>query len=114
MSSGEYAVTITDVSGCVVTAYGSIEESKPQVRMPTGFDPEKGSFEPISNCSVIYKMMVFDRWGQVIYSGPSGWDGLARYKVVPPGTYFYRVAYSFRIEQKTEFEELQGFVTLIR
>ncbi len=114
MSSGEYAITITDVTGCVVTAYGSIEESKPQVRMPTGFDPEKGLFEPISNCSVTYKMMVFDRWGQVIYSGPSGWDGLARNKVVPPGTYFYRVEYSFSIEQKTEFEEIQGFVTLIR
>lgn len=114
MPSGEYAVTITDVTGCVVTAYGRIEESKPQVRMPTGFDPEQGSFEPISNCSVSYKMIVFDKWGQVIYSGSTGWDGLARGKEVPPGTYFYKAEYSFNMEQKIEIEEIQGFVTLIR
>ncbi|MDI1323272.1 MAG: PKD domain-containing protein [Algoriphagus sp.] len=114
MPSGEYAVTITDRTGCIVIAYGIIAETEPQVRMPTGFDPREGFFEPISNCSVSFKMNVFDRWGQSIYIGTAGWDGSARGTEVPPGAYFYIVEYSFQMEQKIEVQEIQGFVTLIR
>lgn len=114
MPSGEYAVTITDFSGCVVTAYGIIAESKPQVRMPTGFMPKDGIYAPISNCFLDFRMQVLNRWGQVVYSGADGWDGLFRGEDAPIGNYSYVLTYHYPFEGKNHIEEIQGVFTLIR
>lgn len=114
MPSGEYEVMITDSNGCTVRAMGKISETKPQLRMPTGFKPADGLFEPISNCGVSFRIQVFDRWGNVAYAGTTGWDGTIKGEEAPTGTYQYRLAYYFMINGKEMVEEVQGSVILLR
>lgn len=114
MPSGEYEVTITDFRGCQVTAYGLISESKPQVRMPTGFMPKDGLYLPVSNCLLDFRMQVLNRWGQVVYSGSDGWDGQFNGNEAPVGNYSYVVTYQYPLEGSNQIEEIQGVFTLIR
>lgn len=114
MPSGEYQVTITDFNGCAVVAYGFIPESKPQVRMPTGFMPKDGLYAPVSNCFLDFRMQVLNRWGQVIYSGTEGWDGQFKGEDAPVGNYSYVLTYQYPSEGSNLTEEIQGVFTLIR
>lgn len=114
MPSGEYEVTITDFNGCAVTAYGVIPESKPQVRMPTGFMPKDGLYAPVSNCNLDFRMQILNRWGQVVYSGTEGWNGYFKGEEAPVGNYSYVLTYQFPFEGSNQIEEIQGVFTLIR
>jgi PKD repeat protein len=112
--SGEYTVTVTDFNGCSLVSYGIVEEVKPQVRMPTGFKPQDGSFKPVSNCSLDFRMQVFNKWGQVVYWGSEGWDGMLKGKEAPVGTYSYTVIYQFPVNGELQVEEIHGGFVLIR
>ncbi|SDA43652.1 PKD domain-containing protein [Algoriphagus alkaliphilus] len=112
--SGEYTVTVTDFNGCSLVSYGIVEEVKPQVRMPTGFKPQDGSFKPVSNCYLDFRMQVFNKWGQVVYWGTEGWDGMLKGKEAPVGTYSYRVIYQFPVNGEFQVEEIHGGFALIR
>ncbi|TDQ19183.1 SprB-like repeat protein [Algoriphagus boseongensis] len=114
MPSGGYYVQITDANGCTVRGLGMISDAKPIVRMPTGFMPKDGSYEPVSNCSVLFDMKVFDRWGNLIYSGTEGWDGELKGQEAPIGTYSYRLVYYYPMNGEELFEEIQGVFTLIK
>lgn len=114
VSSGFYTVSVTDASGCVVTALGRVRETAPQVRMPTGFMPKDGWYGPVSNCTPSFMLQVWDRWGQVIYLGSEGWDGMVKGKEAPIGNYTYQLTYSYTIEGVTEQVTSRGVFTLIR
>ncbi|NVJ85433.1 MAG: gliding motility-associated C-terminal domain-containing protein [Algoriphagus sp.] len=114
MPSGEYEVMITDSNGCQVRAYGRIPETQPQVRMPTGYLPTDGLYYPVSNCSLEYTLKIFDRWGNVIYTGNEGWDGLINGKEAPTGTYTYQISYQYRLGDQLENEKKSGVFVLIR
>ncbi|WP_332914547.1 SprB repeat-containing protein [Algoriphagus boritolerans] len=73
---GEFAYTVTDSNGCVLTGTAMVNQARPEVRMPTGFDPRDGAYQPVSNCSVSYQLTIWDRWGGMIYFGTEGWNGL--------------------------------------
>ena len=36
------------------------------------------------------KLIIFDRWGEIVHVGNNAWDGMLRGEVVPIGEYFYR------------------------
>ncbi|MCS5489813.1 PKD domain-containing protein [Algoriphagus limi] len=114
MPSGDYEVMVTDANGCQVRAYGRIPETQPQVRMPTGYLPTDGLYYPVSNCSLEYNLTVFDRWGNVAYTGSEGWDGLINGKEAPNGTYTYQISYQFRLGDQLENEKKSGVFVLIR
>ncbi|MBN3518878.1 PKD domain-containing protein [Algoriphagus lutimaris] len=114
LSSGEFSVTVTDANGCVVNGTGSIQPSKPQVRMPSGFLPSEGFYEPISNCPITYQLLIWDRWGQLIYSGNEGWSGELKGRSVDSGVFTYKITYEFSLENGLGSDSETGTFTLIR
>ncbi|MFC3880994.1 PKD domain-containing protein [Algoriphagus namhaensis] len=114
MPSGEYAVIVTDRNGCRVRAVGRIPETAPQVRMPTGFNPQDGVYYPVSNCNLEYNLQIHSRWGNIVYSGNSGWDGQIEGIDAPIGTYSYQISYQYLMDDQWITENKSGVFTLIR
>ncbi|MDN3205888.1 PKD domain-containing protein [Algoriphagus sediminis] len=92
--TGDYSIRITDATGCVGMGQIFLPEESPESRMPTGFNPDDGLFEPISACHQEYVLTIFNRWGNIIYSGNTGWDGTFDGKNVPVGSYAYSIDYN--------------------
>ncbi|TFV94107.1 PKD domain-containing protein [Algoriphagus kandeliae] len=113
LSSGIYEVSITDANGCKVSGAGRVSEARPSVRMPNGFLPSDGPYQPISNCSISYELFVFDRWGQMIFSGSEGWNGLFKGESMPTGVYTYLLRYQYSLDTGIQNDQLTGAFTLI-
>jgi len=114
---GSYNVLVTDKIGCVSLGSGEILEKAPEVRMPTGFNPNPQNeelYKSVSNCDIDFELWIYNRWGQLIYSGISGWDGLVGGEAVPTGIYSYLMRYTFPLEEKIEVIDKRGTFTLIR
>ncbi|NVJ85432.1 MAG: PKD domain-containing protein [Algoriphagus sp.] len=113
---GKYAVSVRDASGCVSLGEGEVLEAAPAVRMPTGYFPDRDQdlFQGVSNCELEMELWVFDRWGQIIYSGNEGWDGMISGVEAPSGTYSYRVQYSYWLNDQLQVENKTGAFALIR
>lgn len=115
LEAGIYEVQVRDASGCVGIGSIRLEETAPILRLPTGFDPDQGAFGPISNCGELnYSLSIFNRWGQLIYSGISAWDGSLDGKNSPPGTYSYRIDYEFVLNDQIVRESQSGSVIKIK
>ncbi|GAB2485547.1 PKD domain-containing protein [Algoriphagus taiwanensis] len=111
---GEFGYTITDAEGCVLTGKAQVNQAKAQVRMPTGFDPERGRFGPVSNCSIDYELFIWDKWGGLVYRGREPWDGLLNGTETPPGSFSFLIRYSYQWQGERVTEEQKGVFTLIR
>ncbi|MDN3204625.1 PKD domain-containing protein [Algoriphagus sediminis] len=116
LGRGQYEVSVLDSDGCVSLGRGRVVERAPQIRMPTGFDPKNNAplYQGVSNCEVIFQIWIYDRWGQLIYTGNEGWDGQINGNDAPTGTYSYMVSYSYTIEEVPQTQQKRGTFTLIR
>lgn len=116
LAKGNYNVSVLDGSGCVSLGTGAVTEEAPKVRMPTGFNPKSDDnlFQGVSNCEIDYELFIYNRWGQLVYTGREGWDGLSSGKEAPTGTYSFMMTYKFTLENKIEVVEKRGTFTLIR
>ncbi|MBN7816399.1 PKD domain-containing protein [Algoriphagus pacificus] len=114
LSSGLFNVTVTDSNGCTVSGTGKVSESEPQVRMPTGFNPKDGVYEPIFNCSITYNLLIWDRWGQLVYAGSDGWDGLHQGVALGPGVFTYKIIYEYPLEGEIGTGSSTGTFILIQ
>ncbi len=111
---GNYNISVIDADGCVSLGTGEVKETAPEVRMPTGFDPNDGVFEGVSNCEINFELKIYNRWGQLIYSNSEGWDGMLGNKEAPSGSYSYVMSYSFPLEDQLQVVEKRGAFMLIR
>jgi gliding motility-associated-like protein len=114
LSSGSYSVIVTDANGCKVQGEGTVNKAVPQVRMPTGFIPGDGNYIPVSSCPITYKMMIYDRWGQLVHSGSEGWDGLFQGKEMLQGVYSFKLEYEYNTDEGIVLDDKMGSFTLIR
>ncbi len=116
LSKGVYTVDVQDVAGCVSKGSGTVLEEAPKIRMPTAMNPGQfpDLFEGVSNCKVEFLLTVYNRWGQLVYSGNSAWDGTLSGESAPLGTYSYSITYTFILEGKTEINNLKGSFLLVR
>ncbi|WP_111669987.1 PKD domain-containing protein [Algoriphagus litoralis] len=116
LSAGTYNLDVQDASGCISIGRGVVSENAPQIRMPTGFDPRQneGLYQGVSNCEVNFELLIYNRWGQLIYSGVTGWDGKINGENAGTGTYSYFARYSYVLEGKQEFVEKRGSFLLVR
>lgn len=91
-------------------------------QMPTAFSPNRDGvndlFRPKSQGLVVFHMLIYNRWGQLLHQTADqrkGWDG--KFNNVPAdiGTYIYVVEYGFWDDTgKVVIEKKQGSFTLIR
>jgi len=122
LAQGTYQVQVTDAAGCVSFGSGKVIEEAPKIRMPNAFNPkddadadgEPDRFTGVSNCVVNFSLLVFNRWGQLVYSGNEGWDGNFAGDIAPVGTYSYVNTYSYSMEGKTVQVTFRGSVLLVR
>lgn len=116
LAKGNYNISVLDGSGCVSLGTGVVTEEAPKVRMPTGFNPNSDDsiFEGVSNCEIDYELFIYNRWGQMIYSGKEGWNGLNSGKEAPTGSYSFMMTYTFPLDNKIEVVEKRGTFILIR
>jgi len=114
LSSGEYKVIVQDANGCEVTGIGTVSEAVPQVRMPTGFIPDQGLYSPISTCEITFNLMIYDRWGQLVYAGTEGWDGNYQGNDMPQGVYSFVLKYSYSTRAGLASDDSMGSFTLFK
>lgn len=114
LPSGGIGVRVMDANGCEVEEVGEIPKGTPQVRLPTGFIPEDGLYAPIVTCGISYELMVWNRWGQLMYSGSEGWDGLFDGNEAGIGVYTYFLDYTYEFEGEVNSKNLKGTFTLLR
>ena len=116
LAKGAYSISVLDASGCVSLGTGIITEQAPEVRMPTGFNPSRdgGVFEGVSTCDINFNIWIYNRWGQLIYSGTEGWNGLVAGENAVQGTYSFLMQYSFELEGQLQTVEKRGSFVLIR
>ncbi len=116
LAKGTYQVQVTDAAGCVSFGSGTVVEEAPKIRMPNAFNPTEapGKFTGVSNCVVNFSMVIYNRWGQLVYTGNEGWNGTFAGDIAPTGTYSYATTYSYLMEGNTVQVTFRGSVLLVR
>jgi PKD repeat protein len=116
LAKGSYTVQVTDAAGCVSFGTGIVVEEAPKIRMPNAFNPTEapGKFTGVSNCVVNFSLIIYNRWGQLVYTGAEGWDGTLAGDIAPTGTYSYATTYSYLMEGNTVQVTFRGSVLLVR
>ncbi|NTV83624.1 MAG: gliding motility-associated C-terminal domain-containing protein, partial [Bacteroidales bacterium] len=122
---GIYWVLVTDVNGCAGSDTVRVEpcETVPLIFVPNAFTPNGDSrndrfFMVCSNPAIIsqFEMNIYNRWGQVIYTGNNigeGWDGTMNGKPCPMDIYSYVITYTIA-EPEITSKQTAGTVTLVR
>lgn len=112
-----YTVTVTDQNGCqsidIVTIFYDIT-----IYVPNTFTPDQDefnqSFYAYGGNIEEFHMMIFDRWGELIfetYDMNIGWDGTYNGLICQDGTYVWKIQVTDSYDKKEEFV---GHVNLIR
>lgn len=116
LAKGSYTVQVTDAAGCISFGSGTVVEEAPKIRMPNAFNPTEapGKFTGVSNCVVNFSMIIYNRWGQLVYTGSEGWDGTFVGDIAPTGTYSYATTYNYLMEGNTVQVTFRGSVLLVR
>lgn len=125
-STGNYAVTITN--DCGEFSFSTQVEAMDcacHVFVPTAISPNgdgiNDELRAYFGCDYEYRILrfaVFDRWGGQVYTSGEGetpaWDGSARGKPTPPGTYAWFLEYEALRNGKAERRLEKGEVNIIR
>lgn len=114
LAPGKYNYFVTDAKGCVTVGTATVKQAQPQLRMPTGFLPSEGSYGPVVNCPVTFELLIWDRWGDLVYLAKDPWDGKIKAATAPIGSYSYLIRYEYLLEGKLTQEERAGIFMLIR
>ena len=91
-----------------------LNQATPQLRMPTGFNPSDGVYQPVSNCTVSYELLIWDKWGELVFVGTEGWNGIIKGQNAPISSYSYTIRYTYLLEGVPTTDEKSGIFTLIR
>jgi len=97
-STTDYAVTVTDMFGCINWDTVRVEVDSIDFFVPTAFTPDGNGFNDMFYVRIAdmedFELLIFDRWGEQIFISRSvnnGWDGrnLTGKKNMPQGAYVY-------------------------
>ena len=125
--AGTYKITLTATSqfGCVDTAIVNIEVQDELIYyIPNAFTPDDDEhnpvFKPIFTTGfdpLDYKMVIFNRWGEIVFESNDanfGWDGTFAGSpgIIQDGSYTWKI--EFKTTRTDERKMLVGNVNLIR
>jgi len=121
---GNYSIMLVTINseGCTDTAMRQYYYM-PGLWLPNAFTPDNNNqndiFRPVTERNTLepYQLLVFDRWGQLIFktTNPSeGWDGKYNGKPCQPGNYSYFLQYRDGKIEGSETVTRRGMVSLIR
>lgn len=112
-----YTVTYTDANGCSASDEVRIIYD-PVIFVPNAFTPDGNSlnadFFAIGGNIKDFRMEIFDRWGELIYTGDAldkAWDGTYDGKPCQDGVYTWKIKYYDFLDKEYQ---LVGHVTLLR
>ena len=119
VEAGTYTVTVTDLNGCTgEDSVRVVENCFTDMFFPTAFTPNNDGknevFFPVSGVVAEYRLDIYDRFGQLIFTSnnqETGWDGTWQQVQSPGGIYVWIVNYTGP-DHKNKTE--RGFVTLFR
>jgi len=113
-----YVLSLTDSNNCVftdtVTVFVSGDIWVPNVFTPGDVNGLNDLFLSLGRDIRSAEMMVFNRWGELLFSSADqnhGWDGYYKGKLCPLGVYVWKIRYT---ETSGRTGELIGHVTLLR
>lgn len=115
-STSNTFITANLLNGDTVTVTGFVNECTDSDSLLIKIKPIANAFTPFDkdNKNDIFAkgvdLVIFNRWGQVIYEGTDGWDGTFNGKNVSYGTYFYIMKLNATTDTPTT---LTGIVTLL-
>lgn len=98
----DYQVVVNVVSrqGCIQT--DTMQMRTPDSDLPNVLTPNNDGFNDVLLAG--YDLKVYNRWGNLIYSGRDGWDGRYKGKLLAAGTYFYVVKIGYENGSMTEYK----------
>jgi len=112
-----YTATLTDSHGCKVSK-DILINFDPIIFVPNAFTPDgdqfNNSFFATANNVAEFEMLIFNRWGELIFTGQSiydEWNGYYAGRLVEDGVYVWKIKYS---DLNGINYELYGHVTLLR
>ncbi len=113
-----YTVTYTDENGCSASDDVRIIYD-PVIYVPNAFTPDGNSinadFFAVASNIREFKMEIFNRWGELIYTGDlqsKSWDGAYKGLPCPDGVYVWKISYKSLWSE--EQHHLVGHVSLLR
>jgi len=98
LAAGLYTVTVIDSKGCLSIDTVRVIEEKPcgELFIPTAFSPNGDGVNDVfrirTDCLEAYHLMVFDRWGELVFETAdlsSSWDGRYHARPMDAGVYIY-------------------------
>ena len=128
-------LTITDANGCDSTLCDTINIGAFTLFVPNAMAPTANSeaslFLPKGQGLETYNCMIFDRWGNLIWSSDKldpvtaspaeGWDGTVDGEPIPAGVYVWRIDATFenggtwrRVDENGEILGNSGTITILR
>ncbi len=122
---GWYTVKITNDFACSLTDSVEVNEYCPSaIYLPNTFTPNGDGindiFIPVGKNIASMELLVFDRWGGVMFQSNSpdiGWDGTYRGEVVKNDVYVWRIRYRFLEDVNGRLgmeQELMGHIQVLR
>jgi gliding motility-associated-like protein len=121
---GNYTIMLVaiNLNGCKDTTMRKYY-FMPGLWLPNAFSPNNNNqnelFRPVTQRTTLdpYQLLVFDRWGQLIFktTNPAeGWDGKYNGQPCPAGGYSYLIQYREAKIESSKTVTLRGMVSLIR
>lgn len=116
---GIYSFVVTGINGCTNNGQSEVVSSCPAaIAIPNvftpNFDGDNDKFKPIMEDVSKFELLIYDRWGQLIFRTTSesiSWDGTYKNQPLPNDVYVYILRYTGNNGMQGE---LNGNVTLLR
>lgn len=118
---GSYELIVIDANACQVNAQQSVQEAIPKVILPNAFTPNEDgindTFGPTTPCDIVYRIEIYNRWGQIIFVSNSSvdhWDGTFKGKALQSGQYSYAASWIIEANGRVIEGRKRGEIKLIR
>ena len=112
------SLTVTNSDGCSDEKKVTIFKPADLIYVPNTFTPDGNElnavFKPVDYLEIVREFSIYDRWGELIWSGTSardGWDGTINGMQAPVGVYSWAITIA---TNDILSDQIQGHVNLVR